>query len=647
MKRVCSTALLTALAGTATAQVSSERIVIGTSSAGTPIEVFAIGETAPDAMGRTRDQRPAVLLVAGVDGTHLVGSQVATALIEALQRDQADLLAGHTVYIIPSLNPDGAAWLAGSPSIESGKVPAVLDTDGDRRTNEDGGDDLNGDGLITMMRVTNPAPGSGLTAEWIADAGEPRLMRKAEAEKGETPVYAVLIEGADNDGDGSFNEDGPGGSAGGGVDVDANFPSFWPEHRDDAGLYPTDRAESRALAAWVQGYGNIAAVVVYNTNDNLVNTPKTGQFDENGRMPKGLEKGDEAYHKHVAEAFKEATNMTGAATRGTEGSLASWAYSDLGLWTFVTPVWTRPDQVKTEDKPGDEAAKEVTPAEADPVAEPEVSEYDALIARGVPEEYARLLSMTAEEQVVAIASYTNMDEVEQQARMAEVAELPEDIRARLMGLAMNGQDPGKAQDGEEEAQDGDSKKSAEKSKADEAELAWLKYSDEEREGAGFVDWVEVEHPQLGTVEVGGFVPGFRINPPAAEHERLIAEQSEFLGKLLGMLPDLEFGDLTVESLGGGLHRVSLRVSDPGYLPTASAMGVKARRLVPIVAAVSVPVRDVIAGNRVQSVEQIGGSGGSHTFEWTVRADNAASLAVEIRSDHFGTHTVAATQGGAD
>lgn len=645
-------ALLAGTTLTASAQVTAERATLGESSAGTPIEIWTVADQSPDELGRAPDLRPAILVIAGIDGSHRVGVEVARRVAEAFGGESGEALAGRTLYVIPSLNPDGAAWLDGHdghPRMDWGRVPVSTDADGDRRADEDGADDLNGDGLITMMRVANPHPSTGLTAEYVVVEDEPRLLRKADRDKGETPVYAILTEGIDNDGDGEINEDGPGGAAGGGVNLDANFPSLWPEHREDAGDYPMVLPESRALAEWIQNHPNVTAVVLYNSNDNLLNIPKTGQFDQTGRMPKGLEKADEPEHKHVAEKFKEITGMTGAASKDGAGSLERWTYADLGLWTFETPVWTRPDQIKQEedqdeqaDAPAEEAPAEDTPAEA--VEEP-VNEYDELIGRGVPEEFARFLTMTPEEQQAQMAEYQNLSAEEQAEKMQQLSELPEDVRARLMALATGGEDPGKAEAPDAKAESPKGKGKSEG--GDEAETAWLKYSDEHRDGEGFVDWTEVEHPQLGTVEVGGFVPGFRTNPPADEVEGLATQQVEFLSELLGMLPDLDVGPVEVESLGGGLHRVHLTVTNTGYLPTASAMGVKARRIVPVVAAISVPLDGVIAGNRVQSVESIPGSRGTHTFEWTVRADNANAITVDLRTGHFGNHTATTSNEGGD
>ncbi|MFG0304984.1 MAG: M14 family zinc carboxypeptidase [Phycisphaerales bacterium JB040] len=653
--------LLALLAGTtltAQAQVTAERSTLGQSSSGAPIEIWTIADQSPDELGRAPDLRPAVLLIAGIDGSHRVGVEVARRVAEAFAGESGGALAGRTLYVIPSLNPDGAAWLNGRdglPRMDWGRVPVSMDADGDRRADEDGADDLNGDGMITMMRVADPHPSTGLTAEYVAVEDEPRLLRRADRDEGETPVYAILTEGVDNDGDGDINEDGPGGSAGGGVNLDANFPSLWPEHREDAGDYPLVMPESRALAEWIQDHPNVTAVLLYNSNDNLLNIPKTGQYDETGRMPKGLEKDDEPEHKHVAERFKDITGMTGAVTGDNAGSVERWTYADLGLWTFETPVWTRPDQVKADGQGADEQGADgqadaqpeppAATAEENAPEEPEVSEYDSLIARGVPEEFARFLTMSREEQAAQMAEYQNLSPEEQAETMQQVSQLPEDVRARLMALATGGEDPGKPRAAG--TPDKSPKANTKGGGGDEAETAWLRYSDEERGGEGFVDWTKVEHPQLGAVEVGGFVPGFRTNPPEDRLDELASQQAEFLSELLAMLPDLDIGSVEVESLGGGLHRVHLTVTNTGYLPTASAMGVKARRIVPVVAAISVPLDGVIAGNRVQSVESIEGSRGTHTFEWTVRSDNAGAITVDIRTGHFGNHTATTSNEGGD
>ena len=77
---------------------------------------------------------------------------------------------------------------------------------------EDGYEDLNKDGLITLMRIKDPA------GRFIESDEDERIMVEADISKGQSGNYLVYSEGIDNDKDGSFNEDGPGG-----VDFNRNF----------------------------------------------------------------------------------------------------------------------------------------------------------------------------------------------------------------------------------------------------------------------------------------------------------------------------------------------------------------------------------------------------------------------------------------
>ena len=77
------------------------------------------------------------------------------------------------------------------------------DDDGDGLFDEDGFDDLDGDGNIVMMRKKNPL------GRWKDHPKDPRLMIQADPD--ETGDYEFIgYEGYDNDGDGRVNEDRPG-----------------------------------------------------------------------------------------------------------------------------------------------------------------------------------------------------------------------------------------------------------------------------------------------------------------------------------------------------------------------------------------------------------------------------------------------------
>jgi hypothetical protein len=135
-----------------------------------------------------RSVRPAMLVVAGIEGNDLVGSFTTVAWIERLvERYPSDsavagLLKTTTVYVVPCLNPDAAEHFFATPQIERSVNGTPHDEDHDGLIDEDGCEDLNGDGLITMMRVEDRE------GQYILDPNESRLLLKADPLRGEIPA---------------------------------------------------------------------------------------------------------------------------------------------------------------------------------------------------------------------------------------------------------------------------------------------------------------------------------------------------------------------------------------------------------------------------------------------------------------------------
>ncbi|MCC5822319.1 MAG: hypothetical protein LAT64_09060 [Phycisphaerales bacterium] len=640
---VTAATLFACVSGLAAAP-TPETIQIGASPDGLPIEIIALGDPNPDRQGLRRDQRPALLIVAGLQAHHEIGRVTARALAERLLADHAELLTDRTIYILSNANPEGAArWSnRGLYRAETGRAPQLMDADRDGRFDEDPPNDLNGDGLITMMRVPAPTPQTiryNLRPTHIIDPDDPRLMREPKPAEGETATHAILIEGLDSDNDGSFNEDGWGGASGGGIDLDRHFPIHWPEHTDGAGLYPLERPEARSIVEWAQDRHNIVAVLVYGPHDTLGTVPPAGRFPPPGRVPSGIEEGDKPWHDKVSEFYKEVTGVTGAGeSPSRDGSFLQWAYADLGVFTFGTPVWTRPDLVKADATPGadrDEARE--TPAADQP--DPRQAEADALAARGVPPDIVAFITMTPGERAAEIASFEQMSEEEGRAMMAAVMALPDDIRARVMTLAQGGDDPGPmaaAPAGERPAPARPARSRSNAGSSPDAK--WLEWID--REGVdGFVSWEPFDHPQLGPVEIGGFVPGVRVNPPRDMVPGLIDQQTAFVAGLLERMPALEIDPPTVERVGPSLWRISMSARNHGLLPTVAAIGQKARRLHPLIFAldpdVTIPPNRLVGGSRLARFEVVEGSGASVHASWLVIAEEGDEIRIDVRAAQFG------------
>lgn len=650
--------------GLTTAPSPVEVLQIGESSRGTPISVWRVGHPEVDALGRGPDERPALLIVAGLDGRHDFGTRLALTLVDRLAGEHLELLRAYTVYIVPDLNPENDALfdMAGIPRAEFGRSPHSADADGDGRFDEDPAEDLNSDGMITMMRVKHPAPGSGLRATLVLDADEPRVLREPEEDEGEIAEYALVIEGIDNDSDGKYNEDGFAGSGGGGVDLDRNFPSLWPEHADGSGRYPLSEPETRKLVEWMLTRDNIVCALAFVPGDNILNMPVVGKTAPDGREPTGIEEDDKAVYTKVQEVFKEITRQTGAPKRGFEGSWAGsftqFSYAQFGVWSFATPGWVRPDLVKEEQVEGDTdgEGKEKGETEASPESDPHDTPHDtpddsldleaerrALLEQGVPGFLAEFIVATAEERAAMMAEFDEISEQERTARMQAVMQLPEEIQLRVRALISGQPDPGPfasaTNSDDAPAKTGRRSEKGTKSKPKKGkesdETKWLAYSDEHLGGAGFVEWTTFLHPQLGEVEIGGLVPGIRHEPPEREWARVADEQTKFVTELLGLFPKLTVEATGIERLADGLWRVRVRGTNTGALPTRAAIGVKARRIPPIVVRLGVEVDDILIGQPVQRWGAIAGHGGYEEVEWTIRAADGSTVPIEIRSSVFG------------
>ena len=106
------------------------------------------------------------------------------------------------------------------------RVP--YDDDHDGLLDEDGPEDLDGDGMILQMRIRDPH------GEFKTDPDDPRVMLRVKP--GEQGEWRRLgFEGIDDDGDGRVNEDPPGY-----LDMNRNWGFLWqPTYvQDGAGLYP-------------------------------------------------------------------------------------------------------------------------------------------------------------------------------------------------------------------------------------------------------------------------------------------------------------------------------------------------------------------------------------------------------------------------
>jgi hypothetical protein len=172
------------------------------------------------------------------------------------------LLDERVFYLMPIMSPDARDAHMAQPntthSPRSGLRP--VDDDRDGRIDEDGADDLDGDGHITQMRVKDP------NGRYKPHDDYPDLLVPVEGD--ERGSYTLLgVEGLDNDRDGRVNEDGDGF-----YDPNRDWAWNWqPDYvQNGAHRYPFSILENRMVADFIKAHSNIAGAQSYHNAGGMI-----------------------------------------------------------------------------------------------------------------------------------------------------------------------------------------------------------------------------------------------------------------------------------------------------------------------------------------------------------------------------------------
>jgi hypothetical protein len=513
------------------------------------------------AAGARGPGRPAILLVAGLDGTRAWTSDLALDHASKLAAGYATdpkiktFLDSTTLYVIPRANPDACEARGAKPLVETSATGPGVDDDRDGRQGEDPPSDVDGDGLVTWMRVPDP------DGEWMADPVDPRATIKADRKKGQHGIWKLVREGRDSDADEEASEDAERDAV-----VNRNFPHDWKEHAKESGLFATDEPDARDLCDFVLEHRDIAFVLVYGELDDFSPKPKTVKDDAPlvKRMPPdGLPETDAAILEEIGRRHGKLLEVHGESEGDDDGTFQAWCRFDRGLWTASLSLWSIPLDAK--EKPKEEEKKEEKKEEAGAPPEPPKADKD---------------------------------------------------------------------------KDKDKKKADDEPKpSDEAKrLRWL---DEKSETARYLPWKKFKHPELGEVEIGGWVPYARSEPPEGDREKIAAGELEFLLSLSGMLPRLATSECKATDLGGGVWKIEASIGNDALLPLASVAGRRSEVVRPARVSIELPAgARLIAGKREELVADLPGSGGRKEFRWIVLGAAPANLAVAVDTDSAGsTRTV--------
>jgi murein tripeptide amidase MpaA len=194
-------------------------------------------------------------------------------------------------------------------------------------------------------------------------------------------------------------------------------------------------------------------------------------------------------------------------------------------------------------------------------------------------------------------------------------------------------------------------------------LAWV---DENLPGRGYVDWYPWEHPQLGTVEIGGWDTAVVLsNPPPALLAAEVKPHPDWAIWHVLISPRLAIREVSATPAGDGAWRVRLVVENTGYLPTQVTQKALDRKAVRPVEAELGPAEGctIVAGDRRQELGQLEGRALKHSMlglfstasdgtpdrakaEWVVQAPAGTEVQVTARHQRAGVALATVTLGGA-
>lgn len=370
---------------------------IGESGMGRPIHVLIVSNTST---GTTLDRyvklknkrkenvdnvpamtndlgKPGQWICSSTHGNEYTGTEVCLYIIDRLvslygnDKEVTDLVDNQTFYFCPLMNPDGVF-----NSVEKG-IPQRYnsikkDDDKDGKINEDGPEDMNGDGLMTYFRYKDKK------GRYVLDEEDSRLMvRIGRDDKSDKERYSMVLEGIDNDKDGKVNEDGESG-----FDLNRNYPEGWftaDGYQGGTGDYATSAPETHAIAEFFVTHPNIHQAQFFHTSGGFTYRPMGSS------SPASMNSEDVAVYDYVMGAkyleligeklppawefpdsldvykrmLKESSKNKYAVKRGYEmpkgwiiswdeisdkaysyGLQADWAYMQMGIFSTTTELFS-------------------------------------------------------------------------------------------------------------------------------------------------------------------------------------------------------------------------------------------------------------------------------------------------------------------
>lgn len=295
-------------------------------------------------------EKPAFYLDANIHATEIAGPTTALRVAERLLRDYASderirwLLDHTTYYIIPRVNPDGAAaCMAATPQfVRSSMRPYPYDETPEGLHTQD----ITGNGEIRQMRIKDSS------GDWKVSPDDPRLMVKRAPGEISGEFYRLFPEGIIEEYDGDIIRIGRRKE---GLDMNRNFPfEYQPNaQQHGAGDFAGQEPETRALIEFVVAHPNINAGVSLHTYSRVILRPYSTKPDKDMSVP------DLRIYQTMGELGTKLTDYRNVSVyhdfryepnEVITGVFDDWMYDSRGAFTFTMEQWDLPTAAGIKDR---------------------------------------------------------------------------------------------------------------------------------------------------------------------------------------------------------------------------------------------------------------------------------------------------------
>ena len=285
------------------------------------------------------EEKPGYYVDANFHAGEVTGSAVALYTVSWLLEnyktcnEATELLDNFVWYIVPRVCIDGSEMYFNTPyTLRSSTRIFPFDEDQPGLHAED----INGDGLITSMRIEDPH------GDWKVSESDSRIMVRRRPDDINGTFYRVYQEGHIVDFDGV---EIPMARPRWGIDTNRNMPSSWDinSRQPGAGDYALSEPETKAVADFLISKKNIAGAMSYHTFGNVHLRPSCTVPDTK------MNKEDLEAYKLLGTLGAEITDyghcgvfdgFTVDPQKPLLGVYLDWIYHHRGILAWSTELWS-------------------------------------------------------------------------------------------------------------------------------------------------------------------------------------------------------------------------------------------------------------------------------------------------------------------